>query len=52
LRLRVIDGYGYDEIAGALGVSEQTVRARVSRGLRALRDLLDQEHLRGAVSVD
>lgn len=52
LRLRIVDGYGYDEIASALGVTEQTVRARVSRGLRALRELLDQEHLRGAIGVD
>jgi RNA polymerase sigma factor (sigma-70 family) len=51
LQLRIVDGYGYDEIASTLGVSEETVRARVSRGLRALRDLLDQEHLRGAVGV-
>jgi RNA polymerase sigma factor (sigma-70 family) len=36
LRLRVVDGLSYPELAHALGASEQTVRARVSRGLRAL----------------
>jgi RNA polymerase sigma-70 factor (ECF subfamily) len=36
LRLRVIDELPYDEIAARLDVSEQTVRARVSRGLRTL----------------
>jgi RNA polymerase sigma-70 factor (ECF subfamily) len=36
VRLRVIDELPYPEVAARLGVSEQTVRARVSRGLRAL----------------
>ena len=36
VQLRVVDEYGYEAVAGALGVSEQTARARVSRGLRAL----------------
>ena len=36
LRLRVIEERSYEEVAVALGVSEQTARARVSRGLRAL----------------
>jgi RNA polymerase sigma factor (sigma-70 family) len=33
---RIIDERPYDEIAGLLGCSEQTARARVSRGLRLL----------------
>jgi RNA polymerase sigma factor (sigma-70 family) len=41
LRLRVIDERPYDEVARSLGVSEQTARARVSRGLRRLADALD-----------
>jgi RNA polymerase sigma factor (sigma-70 family) len=41
LRLRVVDELGYDEVASALGVSEQTARARVSRALRALARRLD-----------
>lgn len=37
LRLRVLEEQSYGEIAVALGTSEQTARARVSRALRALR---------------
>jgi RNA polymerase sigma-70 factor, ECF subfamily len=36
VELRVIDELSYAELASALGVSEPTARARVSRGLRAL----------------
>lgn len=36
LTLRVVRGLPYDEVAQIMGVSEQTARARVSRGLRAL----------------
>ena len=36
LELRVIEELPHTEVAGRLGVSEQTARARVSRGLRAL----------------
>jgi RNA polymerase sigma factor (sigma-70 family) len=38
---RVIDEAGYDEIAVASGTSEQAIRGRVSRGLRAMRTLLE-----------
>ena len=48
----IVDGRSYPEIALRLGVSEQTMRARVSRGLRTLRGLLDQQQLMGALSVD
>ena len=41
LRLRVIDERPYPEVAAALGVSEQTARARVSRALRGLADALE-----------
>ncbi len=41
LRLRVIEGRSYAEIAGALGCSEDVVRARVSRGLKRLATQLD-----------
>lgn len=37
LQLRVLDECPYDELAQAIGTSEQTARARVSRALRALR---------------
>src|SRR3954464_16036091 len=36
VELRVVQEYGYAEVAVSLGISEQTARARVSRGLRAL----------------
>lgn len=36
VQLRVVDQVGYREIAERLGVTEQVVRARVSRGLRKL----------------
>ena len=36
VRLRVVDERSYRDISAALGVSEQTARARVSRGLRTL----------------
>jgi len=38
LRLRVVEGRPYSEVARALGVSEETARARTSRALRALRE--------------
>lgn len=41
VRLRVIDELSYREVAETLGVSEQTVRARVSRALRHLGDALE-----------
>jgi RNA polymerase sigma-70 factor (ECF subfamily) len=41
LRLRVVEERSYEQIAGMLGVREATVRARVSRGLRALQHALD-----------
>jgi RNA polymerase sigma factor (sigma-70 family) len=41
LRLRVIDERAYQDVAAALGVSEQTARARVSRALRRLADSAD-----------
>jgi RNA polymerase sigma-70 factor (ECF subfamily) len=36
LQMRVVDEQGYDEIALALAISEQTARARVSRALKSL----------------
>jgi RNA polymerase sigma-70 factor (ECF subfamily) len=41
LRLRVIDEHAYREVAATLGVSEETARARVSRALRRVADLID-----------
>ncbi len=45
LRLRIVDELPYHEVAAALRVSEQTARARVSRGLRALQRRLDGDTL-------
>jgi RNA polymerase sigma factor (sigma-70 family) len=44
LQLRVIEERSYEEIALQLGISQQTVRARVSRGLRALAHALEPYH--------
>jgi RNA polymerase sigma-70 factor (ECF subfamily) len=41
VRLRVLDELPYEAVAGQLGVTEQTARARVSRGLRRLAAALD-----------
>jgi RNA polymerase sigma factor (sigma-70 family) len=41
VRLRVIEGRPYRDVARTLGCSEQTARARVSRGLRRLAAQLD-----------
>lgn len=41
VRLRVIEGRSYRDVARALGCSEQAARARVSRGLRRLAAQLD-----------
>jgi RNA polymerase sigma factor (sigma-70 family) len=38
---RVVDARPYSDLAGELNVSEQVVRARVSRGLRAMAATLD-----------
>jgi RNA polymerase sigma-70 factor, ECF subfamily len=38
--LRAVHELPYSEVAERLGVSEQTARARVSRGLSSLRSLL------------
>ena len=36
VRMRVVEELGYAELAVRLGISEQTARARVSRGIRTL----------------
>jgi RNA polymerase sigma-70 factor (ECF subfamily) len=47
LQLRVVEERSYPEVADALGVSEQTARARVSRGLRALARALEPRRATG-----
>lgn len=46
IQLRVVDDLGYDEAAEQLATSPQAVRARVSRGLSALR-----KHLSNSVEM-
>jgi RNA polymerase sigma factor (sigma-70 family) len=41
LRMRVLEECSYEQMALQLGISEQTARARVSRGLRALARALE-----------
>ena len=45
VKLRVIDELPYPEVATALAVSEETARARVSRGLRGLASALERTPL-------
>jgi RNA polymerase sigma-70 factor (ECF subfamily) len=40
-RLRVVEGRTYEEVAAALGCTQDTARARVSRGLRRLAEELE-----------
>lgn len=45
LTLRVIEGRPYREVAASLRCSEESARARVSRGLRRLAKLLETDEL-------
>jgi RNA polymerase sigma factor (sigma-70 family) len=47
VELRVVEECGYGEVAVQLGVSEQTARARVSRGLRELARRLGEPEVVG-----
>jgi RNA polymerase sigma factor (sigma-70 family) len=52
VKLRVLEGLSYDQVAAALGCSEQAARAHVSRGLRQLERQMDREQiveLQGAI---
>jgi RNA polymerase sigma-70 factor, ECF subfamily len=52
LRLRVVEGRDYGDVAQRLGCTEQAARAQVSRSLRRLAEVLDRYELttQGAVS--
>ncbi len=50
VQLRVVDELPYPDVAQRLGISEQAVRARVSRGLAALAGLLDTSTIHEAVT--
>jgi RNA polymerase sigma-70 factor (ECF subfamily) len=44
VRLRVLDDLDYEEIAASMSTTVENTRARVSRGLRTLNVVLEQEH--------
>jgi RNA polymerase sigma-70 factor (ECF subfamily) len=52
LRLRVIDGLGYSEVAARLGCAEAAARQRVSRGLRRIALVLQERGLSLATEVE
>jgi RNA polymerase sigma factor (sigma-70 family) len=51
IRLRIVEELPYPQIAAQLGISEQAVRARVSRGLRALGKALDRSEIEGVTGI-
>jgi len=52
MRLRVIDGLGYPEVAERLDCTEQNARQRVSRGLRKIALMLQERGMQLATEVD
>jgi RNA polymerase sigma-70 factor (ECF subfamily) len=52
MRLRVIDGLGYDEVAARLQCSADNARQRVSRGLRQVAMVLQERGLAPTTEVD
>jgi RNA polymerase sigma-70 factor (ECF subfamily) len=52
MRLRVIDGLGYAEVAERLECTEQNARQRVSRGLKKLALLLQERGMQLTTEVD
>jgi RNA polymerase sigma-70 factor, ECF subfamily len=52
LRLRVIDGLSYADVARRLGVAEAAARQRVSRGLRRIAIILQERGLTVATEVE
>ncbi len=52
LRLRVIDGLGYTEVAERLKCTEQNARQRVSRGLRKIALLLQERGMQLTTEVE
>ncbi len=51
VRLRIVQGLPYRDVAAEMGCSEQAARANVSRGLRRLAKALDQHELRAEGSA-
>ena len=51
VRLRIVDELPYPDLAHALGITEQAARARVSRGLARLAELLDAARIQRARTI-
>jgi len=51
IQLRVVDELSYPELASQLAISEQAARARVSRGLRSLGEILDRTTMTEALQA-
>ena len=51
VQMRVVEERAYPDVAQRLGISEQAARARVSRGLATLAELLDAPTIREAVTT-
>jgi RNA polymerase sigma-70 factor (ECF subfamily) len=52
LRLRIVEERDYEEIAKTLGIKEDAVRARLSRALKRLRALIDEQGDEGRVGTE
>jgi RNA polymerase sigma factor (sigma-70 family) len=52
LRFRVVEGLGYPEVARRLGCSEQNARQRVSRGLRRMALVLQEQGVQPNVETE
>jgi RNA polymerase sigma-70 factor (ECF subfamily) len=52
LRLRIVEEREYDDIAAELGVREDAARARVSRALRRLRGLVEDDDRRLGLAAE
>lgn len=51
VRLRVVEEQGYETLARTLDISQDTARARVSRGLQALRAAIDAATAQGPLDL-
>lgn len=52
VRLRVVEERGYQALARTLGITQETARARVSRGLQALRGAIDTSSAESPVDLE
>jgi len=47
LILKHLEGFKFKEIAQILGIPEGTVKSRMARGLKRLKEVLDEKTLKG-----